>query len=262
MAVAFPCVNISVCWGCNRLGSWNSRSYFSHSSGGWKTRSGYKHVRVLGRALFLTCRQQPSLPVFTWPFSACIHCFCCSVAKSCLSLCDPMDCRTPGSSVHVILQARILEWVTIAFSRESSWPRDRTKVSCIAGGFFIVWATRENQEKVWGRVDLCWKNLINTPQPGDQHQHPPWQVEWMAWITDIICWEGPFVSTVSSFLKSHHLGLFIRKTPDKPPLRDIPENFQQALCKTVRVIKNKNFWETVLAKRFLRGWMGQLTVMW
>ena len=96
MAVAFPCVNISVCWGCNRLGSWNSRSYFSHSSGGWKTRSGYKHVRVLGRALFLTCRQQPSLPVFTWPFSACIHCFCCSVAKSCLSLCDPMDCSIPG----------------------------------------------------------------------------------------------------------------------------------------------------------------------
>ena len=128
MAVAFPCVNISVCWGCNRLGSWNSRSYFSHSSGGWKTRSGYKHVRVLGRALFLTCRQQPSLPVFTWPFSACIHCFCCSVAKSCLSLCDPMDCSPPGSSVHEILQARILEWVAIPFSRGSSQPRDQTWV--------------------------------------------------------------------------------------------------------------------------------------
>ena len=84
----------------------------------------------------------------------------------------------------------------------------------------------------------------------------------MAWITDTICWEGPFVSTVSSFLKTHHPGLFIRKTPDKPPLRNITENFQQAFCKTVRVIKNKNFWETVLAKRFLRGWMGQLTVMW
>ena len=62
-------------------------------------RSGYKHVRVLGRALFLTCRQQPSLPVFTWPFSACIHAFCCSVAKSRLSLCDPVDCSTPGLPV-------------------------------------------------------------------------------------------------------------------------------------------------------------------
>ena len=64
-----------------------------------RLRSGYKHVRVLGRALFLTCRQQPSLPVFTWPFSAWIHGFCCSVAKSSLSFCDPMDCSIPGLPV-------------------------------------------------------------------------------------------------------------------------------------------------------------------
>ena len=47
-----------------------------------------------------------------------------------------MDCSPPGSSVHGILQARILEWVAISISRESSWPRDRTRVSCIAGRFF------------------------------------------------------------------------------------------------------------------------------
>ena len=58
------------------------------------------------------------------------------VAQSCLTLCDPMDCSPPGSSVHGILQARILEWVAIPFSRESSQPRDRTQVSHIAGGFF------------------------------------------------------------------------------------------------------------------------------
>ena len=51
--------------------------------------------------------------------------------------------RLPGSSVHGILQARILEWVAISFSRGSSQPRDRSQVSHIAGGFFIVWATRE-----------------------------------------------------------------------------------------------------------------------
>ena len=50
----------------------------------------------------------------------------CWVAQSCPTLCDPTDCSPPGSSVHGILQARILEWVAISFSRGSSWLRDRT----------------------------------------------------------------------------------------------------------------------------------------
>ena len=61
------------------------------------------------------------------------------VTQLCLTLCDPMDYSPPGSSVHGILQARILESVTISFSRGSSWPRDRTQVSCIAGKFFTIW---------------------------------------------------------------------------------------------------------------------------
>ena len=63
--------------------------------------------------------------------------------KSCLTLWDPMDCSLPGSSVHEILQARILEWVAISFSRGSSQPRDQTRVSCIGGRRFNLWATRE-----------------------------------------------------------------------------------------------------------------------
>ena len=51
------------------------------------------------------------------------------VAQSCLTLCDPMDCSPPGSSVHGILQARVLEWVAISFARASSRPRDRIHVS-------------------------------------------------------------------------------------------------------------------------------------
>ena len=66
------------------------------------------------------------------------------VAQSCPTLCDPMDCSPPGSSVHGILQARILEWVAILFSRGSSQPRDRTQVSRIAGRCFSLWATRES----------------------------------------------------------------------------------------------------------------------
>ena len=109
----------------------------------------------------------------------------CSVTQSCLTLCDPMDCSPPCSSVHEILQARTLEWVAIPSSRGSSWPWDRTRsptlqvislqseplgkpkntgvgslsllqgisgprnwtgVSCIAGRFFTSWATREAQD--------------------------------------------------------------------------------------------------------------------
>ena len=65
------------------------------------------------------------------------------VTQSCLTLCDPMDCSPPGSSVHEILQARIMEWVAISFSRGSSQPRHRTRVSCIAGRLFTIWVTRE-----------------------------------------------------------------------------------------------------------------------
>ena len=60
--------------------------------------------------------------------------------------CDPMDCSPPGSSVHGILQARILEWVVVVFSRESSKPKDQTRVSCIAHRLqaqIPIWATRE-----------------------------------------------------------------------------------------------------------------------
>ena len=54
------------------------------------------------------------------------------VAQSCSTLCDPMACSLPGSSVHEILQERVLEWIAISFSRGSSLPRDWTRVSCIS----------------------------------------------------------------------------------------------------------------------------------
>ena len=75
------------------------------------------------------------------------------VAQSCLTLCDPLDCSPPGSSVHGILQARILEWAAISFSRGSSQPRDWTQVSCIAGRCFNLWATREAPEEELNVLD-------------------------------------------------------------------------------------------------------------
>ena len=60
-----------------------------------------------------------------------------------MTVCDPVDRGPPGSAVHGILQARILEWVAISYSRGSSRPKDQTWVSCFAGRFFTHGATRE-----------------------------------------------------------------------------------------------------------------------
>ena len=65
------------------------------------------------------------------------------VAQWCLTLCNPTDYSLPGPSVHGILQARILEWVAIRFSRGFSWPQDQIQISHIMGKFFTVWAIRE-----------------------------------------------------------------------------------------------------------------------
>ena len=68
---------------------------------------------------------------------------CVCISRSVMS--DSMDYSPPGSSVHGILQARILKCFAISFSRESSWPRDGTWVSCIADKFFTIWTIREVQ---------------------------------------------------------------------------------------------------------------------
>ena len=80
-------------------------------------------------------------------------CVCVLVAQSCLTLRDPMDYSPPGSSIHGLLQARILEWVAIPFSRESFQPKDRTWVTPTAGRCFTIWANRE----AW-----CNSSSINT----------------------------------------------------------------------------------------------------
>ena len=80
------------------------------------------------------------------------------VAKPCLTVCNPMDGSPPGSSVHEISQARILEWVASFFSKESSWPRDQIHISvspALACRFF----TAKPPGKPW-----CWRVLSWPPQ--------------------------------------------------------------------------------------------------
>ena len=69
------------------------------------------------------------------------------VTQLCPTLCDPKDCSLPGSSVHGILQARILEWVPIPFSSGSSQPSDWTQISYIAGRFFTFLSHQRSQEE-------------------------------------------------------------------------------------------------------------------
>ena len=72
----------------------------------------------------------------------------CSVAQSCLNLCDPMDCSPPDSSVHGISQGRILEWVAISASRGSSQSRNQTQVFCI--GRWVLWPLSHQGSPVTG----------------------------------------------------------------------------------------------------------------
>ena len=104
-------------------------------------------ARVLFLPLFLFA--QCPYPITLWfqLFSPSFHMKWSEVAQSCPTLCNPMDCSLPGSFIHGIFQARELEWVAISFSRGSSWPRDRTRVSGIVGRRFTIWSTREVLQK-------------------------------------------------------------------------------------------------------------------
>ena len=88
------------------------------------------------------------------------------VAQSCPTFCDPMNCSLPGSSIHGIFQARILEWVTISFSRGSSWPRDWTQVFHIAGRCFTIWA-----------IYFPWESTKKSLQMTDSSElNPVWRI--------------------------------------------------------------------------------------
>ena len=106
------------------------------------------------------------------------------VTQSCPALCDLMDCSLPGSSIHGILQARVLEWVTICFSRESSWSRDGTGYFALQPDAFYQArlvknppAMRETWIKFWfGKIPWNWERLP-TPVfwPGEFHGlYSPW----------------------------------------------------------------------------------------
>ena len=89
----------------------------------------------------------------------------CLVTQSCPTVWDPVDCNPPGSSFHGILQARILEWVAISFSRGSSWPRDRTWISLFSWQILYHWATWEALHRLWQKLK-CYHHFMENPETG------------------------------------------------------------------------------------------------
>ena len=110
------------------------------------------------------------------------------VAQSCPTLCDPMDYSLPGSSVHGIFQAIVLEWIAISFSRGSSRPRNWTPVSCIVDRHSTVWATGKSQTSVWdeGNCVVVWA-FFDIAFLWDWNENWPFPVLWPL-LSFQICW--------------------------------------------------------------------------
>ena len=115
------------------------------------------------------------------------------VTQLCPILCDPMD-----YTLHGILQARILEWVSYPFSSGSFQPRNQTRASCIAGGFFTNWAIRKALKYILFYNKLDWAS----PEAQQVKNLPPMQETQEMWIQSL-GWEDPLeegMATYSSIL--------------------------------------------------------------
>ena len=148
------------------------------------------------------------------------------VAQSFPTLCDTMDCI-----VYRILQARILEWVTIPFSRGSSHPRNWAQVSRTAGRFFTSWATKETQE--------YWKEFSSVQSLSRVRLFAiPWTATRQASLSITICRNFPKLTSIESVMPSNHLILCL-------PLLLLPSIFP-----SIWVFSN----ESALHIRWLKYW--------
>ena len=134
-----------------------------------------------------------------------VYCCFCLVAKSCPTLCYPVYCSSPGSSVHGISQARILEGVAISFSRGSSWPRDRTCIFSLPGRYFTLepprkptWSLLEKLFFKKKKKAHCFQKCCRWP-PGSHHVRSSdgtlyilmWQLFYFFLVASVLsCWPG------------------------------------------------------------------------
>ena len=130
------------------------------------------------------------------------------VAQSCRTLCNPMNCSLPGSSVHGIFQARVLEWVAISFSRGSSHPRDWSWVSRTAGRQFTIWASLQFSSVTQSCLTLC--DPMNRSMPGlpVHHKLPEFTQTYAHRVGDAIQPSHPLSSPSPAPNPSQHQGFF------------------------------------------------------
>ena len=151
------------------------------------------------------------------------------VAQSCPTLCDPMDCSPPGSSVHGIFQARLLEWVAISFSSRSSQPRDRTRVSHMAGRRFTNYILiREYLPtlKSWGYFlhlqnilflfSLTFKPTIQESLVLSLGRENPLEKE-MATHSSNLAWKFPWTEAGEPYTPQHGVARVRHDLTTKPP---------------------------------------------
>ena len=132
------------------------------------------------------------------------------VARSCPTLCDPMACSPPDSPVHRFLQARILEWVGVPFSRGSYRPRDWTQISCIEGEFFTLWATLN------GTLVQNWERSIFPKGDKAVYCHPPYLAYMQSTSCKMPYWmnhklESWFLGEISTTSDKQMIPLYGRK---------------------------------------------------
>ena len=153
------------------------------------------------------------------------YCYCL-VTKSSLTLCGPMDCSPPGSSVHGISQGRILEWVAISYSRASSWARDQTHVYCITGRFYTIWATREAPPLVLFKTSVLTSTHGNYPSWSLRHNILKAMVPGLPW------WSSGYESACQC--KGHRFDPWSRRIPHATE--------QLSLCATTTEPACHNYW--------------------
>ena len=157
-----------------------------------------------------------------------MRCVLCLVAQLCLTVCYPMDSSPPRSSVHGILQARIMEWIAMPTSRSPSQPKDPTEVSHILGRFFTIWATREGWERYQSVKFLSCVWFFETP----------WNEACQASLSITNSWSLLKLMSIELVMPSNHLILC-------RPLLLPPSIFP-----SIRVFSN----ESVLHIRWLKYW--------
>ena len=147
--------------------------------------------------------------IFFKYFGGCNYESECEVAQSCPTLSDPIDYSLPGTSIHGVFQAKILEWVAIFFSRRSFRPRDWTQVSHIAGRLFTSEPPVQFSSVAQSCPTLCNPMNLSTPGLPVHHQLPEFTQTHVHRIGDAIQPSHPLSSpSPPAFNHSQHQSLF------------------------------------------------------